>query len=190
MPRPKLHSDDQVLKAAQSVLLEKGPSEFTLSDVANAVGISRAALIQRFKDKANLHLLVMQRMTQEVRDYFAAAPRDAGLDPLWLLLKDLIAGMGAGTGSESLLLLFWGDATEISLRSLAAERNELVRAGIEARLPSEPRNIRVASELIQAVMQGAYMQWMVERQGELAAFMLLRTQQILTVLYPHHRFEI
>ena len=56
MPRPKLHSDEFILDTALGILLQKGPSAFTLSDVVEAVGISRAALIQRFKDKATLHL--------------------------------------------------------------------------------------------------------------------------------------
>ncbi|WP_309085537.1 TetR/AcrR family transcriptional regulator [Chelativorans sp.] len=188
VPRPKLHSDDQILQAAQTVLLNKGPAEFTLSDVANAVGISRAALIQRFKDKANLHHRVMEQMTQEVRDYFATAPTERGLAPLWEMLKDLIAGMGPGRGSEVHLLLLWGDCTNPQLRALAGERNELVRAAIEFRLPAEPHDPRPTSALIQAVIQGAFMQWMVAREGELAAFMAVRTRQILTTLYPGHPF--
>ncbi len=51
MPRPKLVSDDQVLDATHAVMLRLGPERFTLSDVAEAVGLSRAALIQRFTDK-------------------------------------------------------------------------------------------------------------------------------------------
>ena len=102
MPRPKLHSDEFILDTALGILLQKGPSAFTLSDVAEAVGISRAALIQRFKDKATLHLKVMERNTQEVRDYFAGASPEKGLDPLWAMLKDLIAGMGDGAGTGRL----------------------------------------------------------------------------------------
>ena len=47
MPRPKLHSDVEILQKAKVVLLREGPVDFTLSDVAKAVGMSRAALIQR-----------------------------------------------------------------------------------------------------------------------------------------------
>ncbi len=47
MPRPKLKSDDEVLEAATAVLKRCGPINFTLSEVANEVGLSRAALIQR-----------------------------------------------------------------------------------------------------------------------------------------------
>lgn len=188
MARPKLHSDEFILDTALSILLQKGPSAFTLSDVAGAVGISRAALIQRFKDKATLHHKVMERNTQEVRDYFAKASPEKGLDPLWAMLKDLIAGMGSGAGMEGHLLLLWGDVQEPSLRALAAERNRLVLQAIEARLPAGPRPSDHTAGLIQTVIQGACMQWLVEPEGELAAFMTERTRMLLAILYPDHVF--
>lgn len=188
MPRPKLHSDDEILETAQAVLLRKGPSDFTLSDVAVAVGLSRAALIQRFSDKATLHALVMERMTQEVRDYFAQAPSERGLEPLWFMLKDLIAGMGTGEGSEAYLLLLWGDVRDPVLRVLANERNELVRGAIEVRLPAGPHEPFKTSLLIQAVIQGSCMQWMVARDGDLASFMTQSTANVLSVLYPDQEF--
>lgn len=188
MPRPKLHSDDEILETAQAVLLRKGPSDFTLSDVAVAVGLSRAALIQRFGDKATLHALVMERMTQEVRDYFVQAPSEPGLGPLWFMLKDLIAGMGTGEGSEAYLLLLWGDVRDPVLRVLANERNELVRGAIEVRLPAGPHEPFKTSLLIQAVIQGSCMQWMVARDGDLASFMTQSTANVLSVLYPDQEF--
>ena len=54
MPRPKLKSDDEVLEAATVVLKRCGPIEFTLSGVAKEVGLSRAALIQRFTNRDTL----------------------------------------------------------------------------------------------------------------------------------------
>lgn len=56
MPRPKLKSDDEVLEAATAVLKRRGPIDFTLSDVAKEVGLSRAALIQRFTNRDTLAL--------------------------------------------------------------------------------------------------------------------------------------
>jgi AcrR family transcriptional regulator len=53
MPRPKLVSDSDVLEATRRVMLRQGAG-FTLSDVAGEVGLSRAALIQRFDNKAGL----------------------------------------------------------------------------------------------------------------------------------------
>lgn len=189
MPRPKLHSDDTILAAAQQVLLTRGPSNFTLSDVANAVGISRAALIQRFSDKATLHLKVMERSTQEVRDYFAAAPKQTGLDPLWAMLKDLIGGMGAGDGFAGYLLLEWSDVVDDRLNALAQERSGLVLDAILTRLPQKPHDPGTAAGLIQSVIQGATMQWLIDKQGALNSFVIARTRQLLQILYSDHAFD-
>lgn len=188
MPRPKLHSDDTVLDAALSVLLAKGPSAFTLSDVADAVGLSRAALIQRFRDKANLHLKVMERLTQQTRDHFASADPAPGLGPLWDMLQDLIAGMGDGPGTEGYLLLMWADAQDDALRALAAERHALVLRAIQTRLPDHPHPPAPTALLLQAVIQGACMQWLIQPQGTLAGFMLDQTRSLLKVLYPDQTF--
>ncbi|WP_430448937.1 TetR/AcrR family transcriptional regulator [Rhodophyticola sp.] len=166
MPRPKLHSDEFVLETALSVLLRKGPSAFTLTDVADTVGISRSALIQRFKDKSTLHQKVMQRTTQDVRDYFANADFEKGLDPLWLMLKDLIAGMGSGSEIEGYLLLLWGDVQEPSLRVLAAERNRLVLKAIETRLPDTPHAPEPTALLVRR--QGFWDRWLPKLREGLA----------------------
>ena len=189
MPRPKLHSDETILDAAQKVLLTKGPSGFTLSDVATAVGISRAALIQRFTDKANLHLKVMERSTRQVRDYFAARPLHTGLDPLWSMLVDLIAGMGAGDDFAGYLLLEWSDVTDPDLNRLSRERNALVLKAIQARLPAGPHTPAAAASLIQSVIQGATMQWLIDKRGPLDTFVIGKTRHVLTVLYPDHHFD-
>jgi TetR/AcrR family macrolide resistance operon transcriptional repressor len=72
MPRPKLASDADILDATRRVLLRQGAT-FTLSDVATEVGLSRAALIQRFGNKAGLerqlaahHLLALQRLIESL----------------------------------------------------------------------------------------------------------------------------
>lgn len=189
MPRPKLHSDEAILSAAQHVLLSKGPATFTLTDVANAVGISRAALIQRFRDKATLHNEVMKKMTQEVRDYFAAQPVEKGLVPLWAMLKELIGGMGEGEDTAGYLLLQWADIHDPALLELARERNRLVAEAIELRLPDRPHAPSETASLIQAVIQGACMQWLIAREGSVAVFMTNQTRRALKKLYPEQNFD-
>lgn len=189
MPRPKLHSDETILEAAQKVLLTKGPSSFTLTDVATEVGISRAALIQRFKDRDTLHLKVMERSTQEVRDYFADASTEKGLVPLWAMLRDLIDGVGTGEDFSGYLLLEWSDVVNSELNALAVERNLLVRGAIAERLPESPHDREMAASLIQAVIQGTSMQWLIEKQGPLNGFMIDQARSLMAVLYPDHTFD-
>lgn len=188
MPRPKLVSDDQVLDATHAAMLRLGPERFTLSDVAAAVGLSRAALIQRFTDKRTLHLKTLERSTQEVRDYFAAAPREQGLVPLWAMLRDLIGGMGSGEGFAGYLLLAWDDINDPALNRLARERNRLVRQAIVERLPETPDRAESAA-LIQMVIQGACMLWLVEPQGTLAGYTETETRKVIARLYPGERLE-
>lgn len=188
MPRPKLVSDDQVLDATHAAMLRLGPERFTLSDVAEAVGLSRAALIQRFTDKRTLHLKTLERSTQEVRDYFAAAPKERGLTPLWAMLRDLIGGMGSGEGFAGYLLLAWGDVNDAELNALARERNQLVRQAIFERLP-EAADRADSAALIQMVIQGACMLWLVEPQGTLAGYTESETRKVIERLYPGERLE-
>lgn len=188
MPRPKLVSDDEVLDAAHAAMLRLGPDRFTLADVARDLGLSRAALIQRFGDKSGLHLRTMERDTEAVRRYFAAAPRETGLVALWAMLRDLIEGMGAGEGFAGYLLLLWADAGDPALTRLARERNRLVREAIAERLPEGEARLANAG-LIQNVIQGATMRWLVEREGELAGFVLAETRVALLRLYPDTRLE-
>ncbi len=183
MPRPKLVSDAEVLDATLRVMLRLGPDRFTLTDVARAVGLSRAALIQRFGDKAALQRQTMQRQTDVVHEYFANAPRQTGLKALWAMLRDLIAGLGTGEDFSGYLLLAWGDVNDPDLNRLARERNAAVRDSILTRLPPGPEADTNAG-LIQAVIQGASMLWMVGQEGGLAEFVEAQTHKIITRLYP------
>jgi TetR/AcrR family transcriptional regulator, macrolide resistance operon repressor len=188
MPRPKLHSDEEVLRKARIVLLQQGPGAFTLSDVAKAVGMSRAALIQRFQDKTTIHRRIMEEMTEEVREFLASSSGERDVQGLWTFLKTMITGMDAEVSAESYLLLFWGDVVDPHLRKLALERNELVRKAIAARMPSTPHDPECVSGLIQSVIQGSYMRWMVCKEGQLPDFMVSEAGRLLTVLFPNDEF--
>lgn len=191
MPRAKLHSDEAVLAAALAVLLRKGPTNFTLSDVANEIGMSRAALIQRFGDKVTLHRKVRENMTREVHAYFDGldpARFGKGLAPLWDLLRDLISGMGAGEDTPGYLLLNWADIQDPALLALARESDERVLREIRIRLPPAPHPPAETAALVQAVIQGACMQWLIARDGTLVEYMTAQTRRVLQALYPDHSF--
>ena len=55
----------EVLEAATVVLKRCGPIEFTLSGVAKEVGLSRAALIQRFTNRDTLLVRMMERGVEQ-----------------------------------------------------------------------------------------------------------------------------
>lgn len=189
VPRPKLHSDEAILDAAMEVLLRRGPAEFTLNDVAIELGMSRAALIQRFKNKDTLYRRAMERSGEQRRDYLAGIPVEVGAQGLWRFLTEIISGMGTGEGLGSYLLLAWQDLRDTALRRMALERNLMVRKAIAARLPKMAERDEVAA-VIQDVIAGATMQWMMEREPPLTRYVLERVRRVLDLLFPHESFEL
>ncbi|QSQ28283.1 TetR/AcrR family transcriptional regulator [Pyxidicoccus parkwayensis] len=189
MPRPKLHSDEAILDAALEVLLRRGPAEFTLNDVAVELGMSRAALIQRFKNKDTLYRRVMERSGAQRQDYLAGMPVEVGPRGLWRFVTAIVAGMGSGEGLDSYLLLAWQDLRDTTLRRMAHERNLMVRRAIAARLPESLERNEVAA-VLQDVIAGATMQWMVERKPSLTRYVLERVRRVLRLLFPNEPFEL
>jgi TetR/AcrR family macrolide resistance operon transcriptional repressor len=189
VPRPKLHSDEAILDAALEVLLRRGPAGFTLNDVAVELGMSRAALIQRFKNKDTLYRRAMERSGAQRRDYLARMPVEVGARGLWRFLTELVSGMGTGEGLDTYLLLAWQDLRDTTLRRMALERNLMVRRAIADRLPETVERDALAA-VLQDVIAGATMQWMVEREPPLTRYVLKRLRRVLELLFPHESFRL
>ncbi|MBU1377995.1 MAG: TetR/AcrR family transcriptional regulator [Alphaproteobacteria bacterium] len=187
MPRPKLHSDDAVLEGASAVLLRTGPIQFTLSDVAQAVGISRAALIQRFQNKTVLLHRLADRDVALTRAYLDSFPPGRSLDDLWRFLSDIVLGMGDGAGFQVRLLIAWSEAVDPVLKRRGAERYRMVQAAIAQRMPEEVSDPAVTAEHLHAVIAGATMQWLVADERPLGAFVLERLAAAIRIAFPDYR---
>lgn len=140
MPRPKLISDDQVLDATRRVMLRQGVAGFTLSDVAEEVGLSRAALIQRFDNRAGLEARVAAHGVEALRQLIAAEP--------------------VGNKGPHLALSFLQtvlDSFEIPVLLSNASAATLLRDAIVARLdePSRQRAGEVADTLVTLLVGAA-----------------------------------
>lgn len=168
MPRPKLHSDEAILDGAKSVLKRRGPSDFTLQEVAQEVGISRAALIQRFTNRENLLRCVMERGIALTRQHLDAIPVDCSLSGLQGFLDELCGVLGDGNGFETNLLIAWHEARDPELQRLSHTRNLIIQEAIAKRIPSScliPAD--EAANLLHTVISGSAMQWMVSGDGRL-----------------------
>ena len=170
MARRKTISDETVLDAALRVIVAKGPSEFTLADVAAASGIAPATLIQRFGDK---HGLIVAAFAQD-NDAFAAALAElppetgaaAGIAVFRLLSPDT---EDVDLFADQLLWLRQ-DMRDPDLNRLARERFRLLREAIAARLPPLAIAPAQAARLVEAQWQGALNQWGIAPEGRLVDF--------------------
>lgn len=138
MPRPKLVSDTDVLDATRRVMLREGAG-FTLADVAAEVGLSRAALIQRFENKAGLARQLATHNRGELEALIAADPIDnKGPQRVLVLLERVL------------------EAFEPSVLLADAATADTLREAIVARL-DEPSRQRAGEvrDLVMTVLQGA-----------------------------------
>jgi len=61
MARPTETTDEELLAAADRVLMSQGPAGFTLAKAAERAGVSAATLVKRFGSKETLFLRLSQR---------------------------------------------------------------------------------------------------------------------------------
>ncbi|GHL11314.1 macrolide 2'-phosphotransferase [Escherichia coli] len=182
MPRPKLKSDDEVLEAATVVLKRCGPIEFTLSGVAKEVGLSRAALIQRFTNRDTLLVRMMERGVEQVRHYLNAIPIGAGPQGLWEFLQVLVRSMNT-RNDFSVNYLISGTSSGAGATHACDPAEPRGGGGIRKRLPRAPA---AAELLLHSVIAGATMQWAVDPDGELADHVLAQIAAILCLMFPEH----
>ena len=185
MPRPKTVDDNTVLDAALKIMLRPQREAFTLSDVATEVGLSRAALIQRFQNRDGLQLRVAERGLQMLEEYLQEAPSHQGVDDVWTFLRTLVNSMGSDDRLPSLLMMLRDDMVDKELNTIAKARNRLIRSAIWERRPdaTEGQNDMLAS-LIQATMQGAALQAGVDSPSELKRHILDHIRLQLDLIFP------
>jgi len=80
-PRPRTVDDVAIVMAASRVIARLGPKRVTLADIGREIGLSPAALVQRFGSKRGL-LLAMSRQAVASVDGCFAAVRVAHPSPL------------------------------------------------------------------------------------------------------------
>src|SRR5579864_2718623 len=91
MARPFTATDEDILNAAGRVIARRGPDGFSISEVAADVGLSRAAIILRFKSTHALKVTLLTRMVEQFAFALKALPQTASGDNV-LRLAGFIGG--------------------------------------------------------------------------------------------------
>ena len=190
-PRPRLASDEEILAGALRAITRLGPVRLTLADVAREVGLSPAALVQRFGSKRQL-LLALAGQAPEGNDALFQSLREANFSYLQALLAmaDCMALMGSTPEEISNTLAFLQiDLTDPEFHRLALRSSGSVHAGIRALIKDGVRagelvrcNPDRLAHALQAVMNGSLLNWAIHRQGTLQAWI---RRDLETVLGPY-----
>jgi len=176
MPRKKTISDADVLKAAARAMYAGGPADFTLAGVAQAAGIAAATLIQRFGDKHGLIVAAVAHDNALFAAALAKLPRGRSAEAVIAVFRVLMSGNdgeiaeGADENFGEGLLWLHQDMRDPDLNKLCRERFAVLRSAIVARLPPLALPPQQAAQLIEAIWNGALIQWGIERRGNLDAY--------------------
>jgi len=94
-PRPRKVSDAEVFEAAHRIMSRLGPAQWTLADIATEVGLTPAALVQRFGSKRGLMVALTGEVAGAIPEMFAQL-RASQASPLAALraYADCMARMG------------------------------------------------------------------------------------------------
>ena len=191
MPRTKTLSDEQVLDAVARVLLRLGP-RFTLADAGAETGLSPATLLQRFGSKRGLLLAFAKAAAADAEAPFERA-RAERKSPLGALELALVGGAKPLRGRQEVansLALLLDDLADEEMRAAAVQHarttEKAIRALLEAAITAgelkggDPAELALA---VQAVYNGAIIQWALRGSGSFAAFL----DRVLAPLLHHHR---
>lgn len=159
MARPQTVTDDEIFRAAREVIARRGADSFTLSEVAAEVGLSRAAIILRFK---STHALKVRLMTQMV-DGFCHLLGNLPKTPSGDHLLELAAFIGARIQTPQSLSAFFirynTHMQDDELAKLEIKRGEALREAISRIMPKTAISHEAAVNAFSAHLTGSIMAW-------------------------------
>lgn len=189
MARPQKVSDDEVFAAAQRAMERLGPSELTLADIAEEVGVTAGALVHRFGSKRDLLLTLANRWGGSAKEMMDAL-RAEHESPLAVVraYAECMAMLAKSPDALARNLAYLQiDLTDpdfrkpmlANARATRKELESLIREAVDARELRKGTDARSLALSVETVVSGALLVWAVHREGSPAAWMRARVDAIL-----------
>lgn len=179
MARPQSVSDEQIMQAARRVIAQRGYDGFTLAQVAEELGISRTAIILRFKSTRELKKRITTHTVELLRREMERLPVEQGGDGL----VKLAVSIGKHTPSRDEVATLWlvshGNLQDEELAAHEQERGEILRDAISARMPKTALPHGDAVNAFMAHLSGSVTQWLASGESSPTDFLTRRTQEWL-----------
>jgi AcrR family transcriptional regulator len=180
MARPFTASDDEILGAARNVLATHGPDAFSVAAVASKVGLSRAAIILRFKSTHALKVALLGEMVQQ----FAAALDTLPQTPSGDNLLRLAAFIGSHTHSRESSMRFFANYYSSNVRNrelleLERARGEALDRAISKVMPVSALQRSSAVLAFRAHLSGSIMAWLGLDDVDARGYLVSRTREWL-----------
>lgn len=179
MARPFIATDEEVLDAAQRVLARRGPDRFSVAEVAAEVGLSRAAIILRFKSTRALRMQVMERMADRFNAGLAALPKTPGGDSLLHVAAFVGAQAQTREGAARFIANFTSNLQDRELLSVVHKRGEALAAAISSAMPPVAIGHASAVMAFRAHLSGSIINWLSLDDGDARRYIVMRAVEWL-----------
>jgi TetR/AcrR family macrolide resistance operon transcriptional repressor len=180
MGRPQSVSDEEILGAARLVISRSGYDRFTLSEVADEIGLSRAAIILRFQSTQGLKARLLTEGVQKFLKRLATLPHRSGGDGL-LDLADFIGNTKGPDSISHFFTILRGTLDDPKAAALEKLRSQAWHMAIVDRMPPSAIGRDDAAYLFSAMLVGAIIQWETSPVISCTQFLRQRTQDWLTM---------
>lgn len=182
MGRPQTVTDEQIVRAAARAIGKHGPVKLTLAHVAAEVGITPAAIVQRFGSKRGLLLAIGESQAFAVDPQIdAALARRTPLRALYVVLTAQARAMGSIEEMANHLAFLQLDLADPDLRSRARSQARALLAGIRrllgAAVDGGELKVDDLDELALSVyttFNGALISWALVGRGSVASWVRAR----------------
>jgi AcrR family transcriptional regulator len=182
MARPQLATDQEILAATGRVMARRGPDAFTLSEVADEVGLSRAAIILRFKSTEALKIAFVRGQVERFARALGELPAAPGGDSLIELAAFIGRWAGRKSGAAGYLVERYGtDARQRTLAALERKRADALMQAISRAMPKLAVDHDSAVALFRANLSGGVLAWIAEGNSDAESFLVEHTKKWLTL---------
>jgi len=179
MGRPFTASDEQILQAAGKVIARRGPDDFTLAEVAEEVGLSRAAIILRFKSTHALKVTLLTQMVERFARALEVLPTSPGGNNVLRLAAFIGRYAGTRESSARFFAGFTSNLRNRELLELERKRGEALREAISRVMPRVSIEHESAIIAFRTHLTGTIMAWLSADEVDSRAYMVMRTREWL-----------
>jgi TetR/AcrR family macrolide resistance operon transcriptional repressor len=182
MARPLTASDADILNAAGNVIARRGPDAFSLAEVAEEVGLSRAAIILRFKSTRALKITLLTKLVESFANDLRALPKSPSGDNLLRVAAFIGTYVHSRESSARFFANFTANLQDRELLELESKRGEALRTAISDVMPEVNASHEAAVNAFRTHLTGNIMSWLSLDDADSRGYLVRRTMEWLRLV--------
>lgn len=180
MGRPFTASDEEILHAARTVISRRGPEAFSIAEVASEVGLSRAAIILRFKSTRALKIASVTKMVEQFEVALGTLPNSPSGDNLLRLAAFIGSHVHSRESSAKFFASYSVNVQDPELAALEVRRGVALSNVIFNVMPETVVSRNAAVTAFRAHLTGSVLAWLaVGGTSDSRGYVVTRTSEWL-----------